>query len=133
MKRPSNFHSQAEHIYIVLCCNLLCIFNLLTSFVRQRNNINNCFCFITTLHVSTPLGHHQLLPLKQLFLLYCSVTFQITLLLIKFKRSSLRNKLQFLTIFLNFLYPSKCYVYIGCTNTFIRTYLKLKYELYPQK
>jgi hypothetical protein len=59
-----------------LYANVLRTLNLLTSSVRQHINI--CFCFITTLHVSTLLGHHQVLPLKHL-LLYCKVTFQITL------------------------------------------------------
>jgi hypothetical protein len=76
------------------------VWYLLTSCVRQRNNINIYFCFIIiALHVSTPLGHHQVLPLKQL-LLYSNVTFQIIWSWIKLIRSSLLNQLKFLYIFL---------------------------------
>jgi hypothetical protein len=74
--------------FVASCC--VC-FNLLTSFVRQRDDINTCF--IITLHISTHLGH-QMLPLKLLVLLYCNVTFKLALSLIQLIRSSLLNQLK---------------------------------------
>jgi ABC-type sugar transport system permease subunit len=53
-----------EFLKIIMILTMpVLFFNLFTSFVSQRKYIN--ICFIYTLHVSTPLDHHQVLLLNQ--------------------------------------------------------------------